>query len=155
MQPEEAFFKLMRLGMRACDDCDVALDKAGWEAVYELARRHAVAAVVLDGVERLTIMQKPPQDLVWAWIVQVQQVEEANRRLNRTVVMVCDKFRRESMGTVLLKGQGLSVFYPGRCTGSRATSTCGWTPGGRRWWPTCGSIAPRPRWCTTTRTFPC
>lgn len=38
MQPEEAFFKLMRLGMRACDDCDVALDKAGWEAVYELAR---------------------------------------------------------------------------------------------------------------------
>ena len=112
MQPEEAFFKLMRLGMRACDDCDVALDKAGWEAVYELARRHAVAAVVLDGVERLTIMQKPPQDLVWAWIVQVQQVEEANRRLNRTVVMVCDKFRRESMGTVLLKGQGLSVFYP-------------------------------------------
>ena len=112
MQPEEAFFKLMRLGMRACEDCDVALDKAGWEAVYELARRHAVAAVVLDGVERLTIMQKPPQDLVWAWIVQVQQVEEANRRLNRTVVMVCDKSRRESMGTVLLKGQGLSVFYP-------------------------------------------
>lgn len=112
MQPEEAFFKLLRLGLRACNDCDVALDRAGWEAVYALACRHAVAPVVLDGVERLTIMQKPPQEVVWPWIQLVQQVETANRRLNRTVVMVCDKFRREGMGTVLLKGQGLSVFYP-------------------------------------------
>ena len=89
MQPGEAFFKLLRLGIGTCHDRDVKLDKAGWAAVYELGRRHALAPIVLDGVERLSIMQKPPADVVMPWIGLVQQVEAANRKLNRAAVMIC------------------------------------------------------------------
>lgn len=111
MQPGEAFFKLLRLGIGTCHDRDVKLDKAGWAAVYELGRKHALAPIVLDGVERLSIMQKPPADVVMPWIGLVQQVEAANRKLNRAAVMICDKFAQEGMGTVLLKGQGNAAFY--------------------------------------------
>ena len=38
MQADEAFFKLLRLGIGTCHDRDVALDKAGWAAVL----RHGV-----------------------------------------------------------------------------------------------------------------
>ena len=88
MQADEAFFKLLRLGIGTCHDRDVALDKAGWAAVYDMACKQAVAAIVLDGVERLSIIQKPPMDVVMPWIGLVQQIETRNRRLNRTVVMV-------------------------------------------------------------------
>ena len=64
MQADEAFFKLLRLGIGTCHDRDVALDKAGWAAVYDMACKQAVAAIVLDGVERLSIIQKPPMDVV-------------------------------------------------------------------------------------------
>ena len=112
MQADEAFFKLLRLGIGTCHDRDVALDKAGWAAVYDMACKQTVAAIVLDGVERLSIIQKPPMDVVMPWIGLVQQIETRNRRLNRTLVMVYDKFLKEGMGTVLLKGQGNSLFYP-------------------------------------------
>ena len=46
MQADEAFFKLLRLGIGTCHDRDVALDKAGWAAVYDMACKQAVAAIV-------------------------------------------------------------------------------------------------------------
>ena len=95
MQADEAFFKLLRLGIGTCHDRDVALDKAGWAAVYDMACKQAVAAIVLDGVERLSIIQKPPMEVVMPWIGLVQQIETRNRRLNRTLVMVYDKFLKE------------------------------------------------------------
>ena len=66
---------MLRLGIGTCHDRDVKLDKAGWAAVYELGRKHALAPIVLDGVERLSIMQKPPADVVMPWIGLVQQEE--------------------------------------------------------------------------------
>ena len=36
MQADEAFFKLLRLGIGTCHDRDVALDKDGWAAVYDM-----------------------------------------------------------------------------------------------------------------------
>ncbi len=87
MRADEAFFKLLRLGIGTCQDCDVALDKAGWAAVYEMACKQAVAAIVLDGVERLSAARKPPADILMPWIGLVQQIEVRNRRLNRTVAV--------------------------------------------------------------------
>ena len=37
MQADEAFFKLLRLGIGTCHDRDEALDKAGGAAVYDMA----------------------------------------------------------------------------------------------------------------------
>lgn len=112
LSPEDAFFKLIRLAVGTCHDRNVRLDEAGWAAVYEMSRKQALAAIVIDGVERLPLEQKPPMDVLMSWISLVQQVEERNRRLNKLAVMVCDKFRREDIGCVVLKGQGNAVFYP-------------------------------------------
>ncbi len=109
---EEAFFKLLRLGIGAGHDRDVALDKSGWAAVYDMACKQAVVAIVLDGVERLPAAQRPPADVMMPWIGTMQRIEACNRRLNRTVVKVCDRLGREGMESVLLKGQGNSLFYP-------------------------------------------
>lgn len=112
MRVDEAFFKLLRLGIGTCDDCDVALDKDGWEAVYGMACKQAVAAVALDGAERLPASQRPPKEVVMPWIAAAQQIEANNRRLNRAAARVYGKLGKEGWETVLLKGQGNALFYP-------------------------------------------
>lgn len=109
---EEAFFKLIRLAIGSCKDGHVELEAEDWNRIYELAQKQALAAIVLDGVTCLPVSEKPPMDLVLKWIGLVQKIEMQNRRLNKLVVMVADKFRQEQMGCILLKGQGLASLYP-------------------------------------------
>ena len=154
MQADEAFFKLLRLGIGTCHDRDVALDKDGWAAVYDMACKQAVAAIVLDGVERLSVIQKPPVDVVMPWIGLVQQIETRNRRLNRTLVMVYDKFLKEGMGTVLLKGQGNSLFYPRPLHRTPGDIDLWMNDGRKMVVDYAGSIAPAWRWFIIMWTFP-
>lgn len=109
---EKAFIKLIRLAIGSCKDGHVKLDANEWNGVYNMAQKHALTAIVLDGVTCLPVSEKPPMDLVLKWIGLVQKIEMQNRRLNRLVVLVVDKFRHEHMGCVLLKGQGLATLYP-------------------------------------------
>ena len=109
---EETFFKLIRLALFTSPDCRVRISKEEWKEVYDMACKQAVAAIVLDGVELLPPSEKPPTDLLMPWISLVQHIEKRNRQMNRLAVMVCDKFKREGMGNVLLKGQGNATLYP-------------------------------------------
>lgn len=110
--PQDAFFKLIKLALGTCDDENVLLDESGWKTVYEMACKQALAGIVIDGVERLPMEQKPSYDVLMPWIGLVAKLEERNKRMNQLTVMVCDKFEDVGMGAVVLKGQGNSIFYP-------------------------------------------
>lgn len=112
MKADEAFFKLLRLGIGTCRDPDVSLDEAGWAAVYDMACKQAVAGIAADGVECLPAARRPPRDILMRWIGLVRQTEACNQRLNRAATRVCGRFGREGMGVVLLKGQGNALYYP-------------------------------------------
>lgn len=109
---EQAFFKLVRLAIGASSDNDVELDDEGWEAVFGMSRKQTLVAVVLDGVEKLPAERRPPAGVLMPWIALVQQIEMNNRRLNRMAVKVCERFGKDGMGCVVLKGQGNAVLYP-------------------------------------------
>lgn len=109
---EQAFFKLVRLAIGASSDNDVELDDEGWEAVFGMSRKQTLVAVVLDGVEKLPAERRPSARVLMPWIALVQQIEMNNRRLNRMAVKVCERFGKDGMGCVVLKGQGNAVLYP-------------------------------------------
>lgn len=108
---EQAFFKLIRLAIGTCEDKSLAIDGNTWIKVFEMSQKQALTAIALDGVSCLPATDKPPVDLLLRWIGLVQKIEVKNRRLNKLVVMVSDKFRQEQMSGVLLKGQGLAALY--------------------------------------------
>lgn len=109
---EEAFFKLIRLAIGTCQDKCVVLDKDGWSAVFDMACKQAMVAVVLDGVETLPAGQRPPAAVLMPWIGMVQRIEAQNRKLNHAVIRVCERLRQEGKTAILLKGQGNAVWYP-------------------------------------------
>lgn len=108
---EQAFFKLIRLAIGTSEDKHLALDADTWAQVFELSQKQALTAIVLDGVSSLSATDKPPVSLLLRWIGLVQKIEIKNKRLNKLVVMVSDKFHQEKMSGVLLKGQGLAALY--------------------------------------------
>ena len=108
---EQAFLKLIRLAIGTCEDKSLVIDGDTWTEVFEISQKQALTAIVLDGVSCLPATDKPPVDLLLKWIGLVQKIEIKNRRLNRLVVMVSDKFHQEQMTGVLLKGQGLAALY--------------------------------------------
>ena len=109
---ENTFFKLVRLAVGTDGETLVTLDAEGWENVLATARKQALVAVVLDGVAMLPRECKPPVSLMLQWIGMVQKIEIQNRRMNLMALKVCEKFAREGIDTVLLKGQGLAMLYP-------------------------------------------
>lgn len=108
---EHAFFRLIRLAIGTTKDNQLDLTEEEWTAIYEMSKKQALVAIILDGVTELPLSKKPPMDLLMSWIGLTQQIEVKNKRMNKLVVMVCDKFREEGMGNILLKGQGLSALY--------------------------------------------
>lgn len=108
---EQAFFKLIRLAIGTSEDKRLALDADTWAQVFDLSQKQALTAIVLDGVSSLPATDKPPVTLLLRWIGLVQKIEIKNKRLNKLVVMVSDKFHQEKMSGVLLKGQGLAALY--------------------------------------------
>lgn len=109
---EQAFFKLLRLATGASSDNVVELDEEGWKAVFDMSQKQTLIAVALDGVEKLPAGKRPPAAVLMPWIALVQQIEAANRRLNTLAVKVCERFRKDGMGSVVLKGQGNALLYP-------------------------------------------
>lgn len=109
---EEMFFKLIRLAIGTCQDRHVMLDQDGWSAVFDMACKQAMVAVVLDGVELLPAEQRPPAAVLMPWIGMVQRIEAQNRKLNHAVIRICERFRQEGKTAILLKGQGNAVWYP-------------------------------------------
>lgn len=112
MNVEEAFFKLIKLGIGATQDTDVLLDADEWKQVYELSQKQALTGIVIDGVAELPMEQKPPMDVLMPWIGVVTQIEERNKRMNQLSVMVTEKFEDVGMGSIVLKGQVNSTWYP-------------------------------------------
>lgn len=110
---ERIFFRLLRLAAGTpAGGWNAELSEADWKAVFEISRKQALIAVVLDGAEKLPEERRPPRSVLMPWIALVQQIEAANRRLNRIAARVCERFATEGMGCVVLKGQGNATLYP-------------------------------------------
>ena len=87
-----------------------------WDKVYEFAFNHSLLGIC----NPFSFEVKLPQDLLFQWIGDVEQLKVANRQLNKQTAEVCELFRKSGFQTCVLKGQGNALMYPDsllRCPG--------------------------------------
>ena len=107
------FFSLLRAGLWQTEPEASLFDEAtDWKAIYEMARRQALLAVMLDGVDRLPDSLKPPRPIYLKWCANVLKTEDANRKLNKEVANLFSFLQANGVEPVLVKGQSLSRLYP-------------------------------------------
>lgn len=116
-QVQDFFLALIRAGLWGkpiASPYDRPWPAKDWELLFKLSQRHALQAVVYDGIQHLQTAHFPPKPLLLKWLVLTDRIESANRRMNAFIAKQHAYFCQHHIFPVLLKGQGIAQYYPER-----------------------------------------
>ena len=111
----ERLFALVRATLRnRMDDASLfeGTDAAQWREIYDLSSVQGVLAQAWDGMQLLPEAMRPPRALRLQWAVNVERIEKVSRRQERAIARLAAFYREHAIPMMLLKGYGLSLFYP-------------------------------------------
>lgn len=126
----ERLFALVRATLRnRMDDASLfeGTDAAQWREIYDLSSVQGVLAQAWDGMQLLPEAMRPPRALRLQWAVNVERIEKVYRRQERAIARLAAFYREHAIPMMLLKGYGLSLFYPVPNTVPAGTSTSGFS----------------------------
>ena len=104
----EAFLTLVRLGI---GHHSVSLHEyVDWNAIEALAAEQGLSAVVVDGVEKLPIDQRPPEPVLVQWIGEtLQGYEYRNELCCRAIAELASFYNQHGYKMMVLKGFACSL----------------------------------------------
>lgn len=114
MKEYRALFALLQAGLweKKTDMEGVfPLTAEEWNMVYDLSRRQTVTALVYRGLDYLPDRFFPSDNLMIRWTAEVDRIERANKRMNKTLAGLCSFMQSHGLQTVLLKGLGIARLY--------------------------------------------
>ena len=82
-----------------------------WRAVYVLALRQGVSAIMLDGIGRLPVDVRPPKPILLQWIGQATMMEQMYAKHRGIISSLASVFAKDGIRMLLLKGFGCSLCY--------------------------------------------
>ena len=88
--------------------------RISWADLLQFAKKQSVVGVFWQGVKRMSVLgtNRPSEDDVMDWMVEVCKIAKRNRKVNAVAVKVVNGFRRQSFDACVLKGQGNALLYP-------------------------------------------
>lgn len=107
----KTFLSLVELGIG--HQGDFLPDTVDWQAIQALANRQGLAAVILDGIERLPEYERPPKDLLLEWIgVVFQNYENRYKLYRRAIGELAGFYNAHGFKIMVLKGYACSLDWP-------------------------------------------
>lgn len=122
----EILFRLLRAALGQSAEASEGLDLGSvsgkvWKEVVELSFKQCVAAIAVDGLQNLCelhtdmelALDSPElESLKYEWFGEVFAREEDYRRYVRDIVSLARTYSAAGIETMILKGYGLSLYYP-------------------------------------------
>lgn len=108
---KESFLQIVRLGIGHSVDC--ISGEIDWANIQALAEQQGLYAVVLDGVEKLSSTQRPPQAFLLEWIGEVlQNYEHRYSEYCRTIAEMAGFYNSHGFKMMVLKGYACGLNWP-------------------------------------------
>lgn len=107
---QQAFFALVEAGLWEKDVRLSTYNKIDYQEVNRLAEEQAAIGLVAAGMEHVTDVKVPKEDIL-QFVGQALQLEQRNKAMNHFLAGIIDKLRKEGVYTLLLKGQGIAQCY--------------------------------------------
>lgn len=107
---QRAFFELLRAGLWEKDVRLSPFKAIDYSAIMQLAEEQSVVGLVPAGLEHVTDM-KLPKDNLLQFVGQALQFEMRNISMNLFLAGIIEKLRKEGVYALLLKGQGIAQCY--------------------------------------------
>lgn len=105
-----AFFALLRAGLWEKDVNLLPFGDIDYKEVFRLAEEQSVVGLVAAGLEHVTDV-KVPKDDVLQFVGCTLQIEERNRSMNSFLGKTVDSMRKADIYALLVKGQGIAQCY--------------------------------------------
>jgi hypothetical protein len=109
---QDLFIELLQVASGMREELSRVPSLNEWGAIYDEAERQAIAGVLLAGLERLSVNQRPRQDILLQWIGACQQIETHNVLTTKTCHKVCNRLEKDGYHACVLKGQSNYRYYP-------------------------------------------
>lgn len=105
------FLQLVRLGIgHHSNSLSADVD---WDDIKALANQQGLTAIVLDGIEKLPKIVRPPKVFLLRWIGGVLQGYESRYvDYEKAIGSLAGFFNKHNLRMMVLKGYGLSLNYP-------------------------------------------
>ena len=105
------FIQLVRLGIGHIANSTTSAIQ--WIELQALANKQGLAAVVLDGIEKMPEGQRPPKEFALQWIGEIIQNYENRYDLYcRTVAELANFYNSHGYKMMVLKGYSCSLYWP-------------------------------------------
>lgn len=88
--------------------------RISWVDLLQFAKKQSVVGIYWQGVKRMSGLEtnRPSEDDVMDWMVEVSKIAKRNRKVNAVAVKVVKGFRQQGFDACVLKGQGNALLYP-------------------------------------------
>ena len=84
----------------------------GWKYLYHLAHRQAIVGPLNEGVHKLPVEQRPPEDVLKDWDEKTAIIAGIYRTHEAHIAELDALLARLGLHACILKGTGLSYLYP-------------------------------------------
>lgn len=110
---QEQFFELIRAGLFPDKEARILEhgSSVDWHGLYCLAEEQAVMGLIAAGIENLPTSERPAKEVALQFAGQTIQLEQRNKAMNAFVARLIEKFRKEDVYMLLVKGQGIAQCY--------------------------------------------
>lgn len=131
---ELLFLDLIRVAVGSSVCLSRTPSAAEWEVLYKLAQKQSLVGVCFSGVQALHIQhQVPPEPLYLKWMGMAAKVQQRNDMMNQRCVTMQNKLKADAIRNVILKGQGIALYYPVNLRPLRQSGDIDvWMEGGRK-----------------------
>lgn len=106
------FFELLQVALDNRERLTKTPSAAEWMEIYAESERQTVSGILLYGIERLPVEQRPPQVLLLQWIGVGQIIERHNHLLDERCKKLLSNLTSVGLHPTILKGQGIAQCYP-------------------------------------------
>ncbi len=106
----KAFIALVKAGLWEQEVKLSSFDDIDFSEIDQLAQEQSVVGLVAAGIERVTDIKAPQQEVLNI-VGSTLQLEQRNRILNEFVVWLTERLREEKVSALLVKGQGVAQCY--------------------------------------------
>lgn len=106
------FFALIRCGIGKEQSLPVTPTAGEWQELFSMAKKHTLAGITFEGIERIPQEQRPPSPILLQWYLLRENIRKTNAILNGKASAVSRKFNEEGFSNCILKGQGIAQLYP-------------------------------------------
>lgn len=106
------FFELLQVALDNRERLTKTPSAAEWMEIYAESERQTVSGILLYGIERLPVEQRPPQVLLLQWIGVGQIIERHNHLLDERCKKILSNLTSVGLHPTILKGQGIAQCYP-------------------------------------------